>query len=174
MGMDSFTVVEPMLVCPTPVGPRDNSQRTFAQIWGVWPSDPRGENRQVNVRTGYYKALSFTYTGESAGVFSSIEPQPPGVIGSPVVSISECPGDFGVAALGSTLDPDCVNGPGLKVQVRWSNITNPFPGCQLEDGTLYFLNIYFGTPEGIPNCSDPSFCTLRGNNAPNNGIITSN
>ncbi|MDT8322314.1 MAG: hypothetical protein RQ826_17505 [Xanthomonadales bacterium] len=103
---------------------------------------PQGNDRNTEVRRDQYAALLFNTGTASINqtgrvVFNNPQFTQTLDVGQKIVTISQCPGDFG-----PQVDPDCrrvIINEGL----RWEVNTNGAFTCKLDPNTDYYLNVMF-------------------------------
>ena len=118
---------------------------------------PNGQTtRKFTIDENEYAALEFT-TGSSVSAQDQVNFSPPQGMGNTVggfklITISECPGDFGAQD-----DPRCRwTGIGVSSDIRFGAQDSGFT-CPISPNTRYFLNIVFSEDETVT--SNPSwFC----------------
>ena len=143
--------------CPAPIVPiRDTSETTYTQVTSsTWPQ-PSGNQFDIDVNTGQYKALSFVANSGNFGRYQTFQPS----FGNPgnfIMSFSECPGDF------EEIEPDCFANFGLKGNIDWADPGVTETRCDLIPGRTYFINIFYGDLNGNTGCST-SECTTATQN----------
>lgn len=132
--------------------------QTYESIYGTFPSSG---NEDLDIISGQYAALKFNSGNPPAstavgGQFSLAEGGP-ATYGAWVVSISQCPGDFG-PHLDQTDCRQWLDRP-LTETFRWRYADHPMSGrCHLERNTDYYLNLIPATsmPAGgqpTPGCT---------------------
>ncbi len=147
--------------------PDDGSNTTWQSVWGQ--EFPRGEKRRIFLPTETYASLEFdsgTFAQHGTVVFEILQAFNSGAAdGRPLVSMSECPGDFSDALADEGCRQRQLTSTGSFNWTRSENSNN----CQLEPNTRYFLNITYAANE-YPvewSCGNDTAC---GNNSQPNYV----
>lgn len=137
--------------------------RSYAAVFGGIPGTTG--IRQLAVNQNQYMAMQFdpaTVPAAARGEFNLEALQGANsdiTFGQPLWSFSTCPGDFSTASVNEMGDPDCLLGGfaakfGFKFGGSNSVGIADRCGLQLEDGTVYYLNVLWtNDPPGTPNAN---------------------
>jgi len=125
--------------------PDDGSDTTWSDVWGL--DFPAGQTRRIFLPEDNYASLEFdSGTNGSSGGISFVGLQAFGSgsgNGRPLVSISECPGDFSDALNdGNRCRQRQLTTEG---NFQWTRDSSSTTRCVIEPNTRYFLNITYAT-----------------------------
>ncbi len=143
--------------------PEDRSRWASYSEREYTPLEPRASHANVSVRRGMYKTARTVplLPGDAGQIL--FEDTAYYDIAVKLVSLSECPGDFGGG--GSTLPASCVrmsNASGIMAFYYRTPSARQEYGCTIEPGRTYYLNVVHATdPEdlaGSNTCVRASEC----------------